>query len=307
MKIVSNSAQAEISFCDDDEECLKRTAKLLERCTNYDVEEFHVTENFRNDEFMEHFYEKDFDMTILDLKMPVNWYAIFISIRKKDPEHPIVIFTAHKEDFEVEMVEHHVNEVEDPLLKIIRKSGGIRSKDELIPSVERFAKISMIRKLDRHKSLMIKDCNEDIDLRDKLITFLDHVPDKINHYAKIIEEVPAHKHTTDQIIDDLKIYLYSKDVWEYFKEKETGERLSLLFLLKKFLISISSSDLTNDDLDLICNTLYALHPASDNEILNNIINDLRRLMSLKGVSIIPPIKNIDSLLKSYDDELLEEV
>jgi hypothetical protein len=171
--------------------------------------------------------------------------------------------------------------------------------------VENFAKISIVRKLNKQLSIIVKDSNEVI--LNKAMRNLEQVPDKISNIAKKIEEAYKQKNDIDSQIKVLKEYLQSKEIWDYFYKKGTGQS-NLLLLLKKFLLSISSSSkLTNDELKLICNTLHALHSDSDSEILNNINNDLKRLMRLKGVSIIPPITNMNSILKSYDDELLEEV
>ncbi len=302
MKIEKKSVRAEIIFFDDDEECLKRTSRLLRKLINCEVSEFHVTENFSHDKFIEHFCEKDFDLTILDLNMPANWHEIFKSIREKDPEHPIVIFTAFKEDFKDEMVELHVTEAEDPLIKIIPKGGLTKTKDALIPSIEHYAKISMIRKLNKQISFMVENCNDAI-LNEAMIS-LAQVSDKIYNYAIALKEASGNKHAIDLLVDDLKEYLNSKSVWDYFYKKGS-KKSSLLLLLKKFLTSVSSSDLTNDDLTQLCNTLSLLNSDSEHETLYNAYNSLMRLMRIRGVSIVPTIVNINSLLKSYEDELWE--
>jgi CheY-like chemotaxis protein len=303
MIIENNLARAEINFCDDDEECLERTSDLIKRFTNYSIFSFHINGNSGHDEFIRHFYERDFDLTILDLRMPENWHEIFKSIRKKDPEHPIIIYTAYKEDYEDEMAHLHVTEPEDPLLKIIPKNGSIKVRNNLVPPVKYFAQISLVRKLNKQLSLMTENCNNDILV--KATRSMYQVPDKIKDYAKALEEVSDRKHTISMLIDDLIRFLNSKDVWEYFYEK--GEEQSkILLLIKKFLLSVPSLDITNDELKLICNILSALPSEFGHDILNNIYNSLKRLMRTKGISIIPSISNVDSLLKSYEDELWEE-
>jgi len=303
MIIENNSPRAEINFCDDDKKCLESTSELLKSFTNHDVDNFYITENVGHDKFIEYFYEKDFDLTILDLNMPYNWYEIFKSIRKKDPEHPIIIYTAYREDFESEMVERHVTEVEDPLLKVIPKGWDIKTKDKLVPPVEYFATISIAKKLDKLLSSIRGGVNGSIHA--DTITYLDQVPDKIDNFAKIIKDASEQRHLLDKSISDLKNYLHSRDVWDFYYRKGT-ELSNLLFLLKKLLFSISPSDLTTDELNLICNTLSYLPSGSDQETLNRTYSSLKGLMRTKGVSIVPPIRDVDNLLKSYDDELWED-
>jgi hypothetical protein len=235
--------------------------------------------------------------------MPKYWYEIFEAIRKKDPEHPVIFYTAFKELFEENMAKLHITEGEDPLLKIIRKNGSIKVKKNLIPSVEYFAQISIVRKLNRQLSLMTENLNKEI--LDKAMISLDKVPDKINKYSIALEESSGQKHTQELLFSSLKKFLHSKDVWDYFYEKGT-EKSSILLLLEKLLTSVSYSDFTSEDLKLICTTLSILYLDANSETLNNTYHNLGELMRVKGVSIIPPIPDIDSLLKSYEDELWEE-
>ena len=270
----------EIIFADDVEKTIKQTSEIIR-----EFGRFRIDENIGGAGFIDKFKKADYDLSIVDLKMPNDGLRIVLDIRKFEPVHPIIIYTAHLPDY-IERIEEY-KLVEDLFISIIQKDGRHKVMKTLVPRIIDFTNMSISQKLRQHLSNI----------------YITGIPTRIQKYFESLEFGMTENLCRQNIIfHELARFLNSTEVWNFY-QKKGQDYVELLILLRIFIRKAGKKDFSPDILEYIKESTALLNTEKMDRTRKKL---LEARLKEEGVFLLPHVHTIDELIEAYRKELFEE-